>query len=1069
VEAKTLGELAVPFYADLHVHSKYSRATSRDCDLEHLAWWAARKGIAVVGTGDFTHPAWFEELRTALVPAEPGLFRLREDLERAVASKLPPSCQRPVRFLLSVEISTIYKRAGRTRKVHHLIYAPDLDTVRELNRQLGRIGNIRSDGRPILGLDSRDLLDITLTSGEGAYLVPAHVWTPWFAVLGSMSGFDAIEACYADIAGHIFAIETGLSSDPAMNWRVSGLDRYRLVSNSDAHSPPALGREATVFATELSYYAIRHALETGEGFGGTVEFFPEEGKYHLDGHRKCGVRLEPAETRRVQGTCPTCHKPLTVGVMHRVEALADREDGFQPEGAAGFRCLVPLPEIVAEILAVGPKSKRVELTVAGLVACLGPELDILERVPPEEIRATASPLIAEAISRMRSSAVIREAGYDGEYGHIHLFHPEELQGPPTVALFDPEPEAPAPEAASAAPGALELDVAPRSTAQPGGDGVDETPLVAGLDPEQHAAATTPGPLLIVAGPGTGKTRTLTHRLAHLVGAQGVPPTRCLAITFTRRACEELAERLHALVPEVAQRITVTTFHKLGLQILREQHAALGLRADVRVADEAERLAVLRQLADREAPAGRRFLDQLSARRRAGAGGTPQPDAAGHELLDRYEQALRSRNLVDFDDLVALPVRLLAHEPALVAGYRERWTHIAVDEYQDVDELQYRLLRHLAPPDGDLCVIGDPDQAIYGFRGGDVGFFLRFREDYPAAVTVSLTRNYRSSPVIVAGALQAIAPGSLVPGRTMQACAPEEAQARIVLAEAATERGEAEFVIHTIDRLLGGSSYFAIDSGRADGGVDAALSFADFGVLARTDAQLAPLAEALDRAGMPFQKRSHDRLADRPGVEAIVSRLRQEERERLPGDVTPVAILVRQAGVTLAKALDTDVSEGEPGTISEIDAAVDLLSPLAQRCGSDLDRFFTELALGAEVDTLDPRADRVSLLTLHAAKGLEFPVVFVIGCEDGLLPLRWGSGDRPEDTAEERRLFFVGMTRARSRLMLCTARRRLRHGTVTETAPSPFLDAIDPAILERLTIHMPRPRPKQPTGDQLQLL
>ncbi|MGH8903349.1 MAG: endonuclease Q family protein, partial [Egibacteraceae bacterium] len=427
------------FYADLHVHSKYSRATSRDCDLEHLAWWAARKGIGVVGTGDFTHPAWLEELRTNLVPAEPGLFRLREDLERDVADRLPPSCRNPVRFMLSVEISTIYKRTGRTRKVHHLVYAPDLETVREFNRRLGRIGNLGSDGRPILGLDSRDLLDITLTSGEGAYLVPAHVWTPWFAVLGSMSGFDAVKDCYADLAEHVFAIETGLSSDPAMNWRVSGLDRYRLVSNSDAHSPPALGREATVFATDLDYHAIRRALETGEGFGGTVEFFPEEGKYHLDGHRKCGVRLEPAETRRLQTRCPECGKPLTVGVMHRVEALADREDGFRPEGAAGFRCIVPLPEIVGEIVGVGPKSRRVEREVAGLVARLGPELDILERLPLEEIRAAASPLVAEAIGRMRGGNVIREAGYDGEYGHIRLFTAEELRGPATTALFRPEP------------------------------------------------------------------------------------------------------------------------------------------------------------------------------------------------------------------------------------------------------------------------------------------------------------------------------------------------------------------------------------------------------------------------------------------------------------------------------------------------------------------------------------------------------------------------------------------------------------------------------------------------------
>ena len=1026
----------MPFYADLHVHSKYSRATSKDCDLEHLAWWAARKGITVVGTGDFTHPAWFEELRTSLVPAEPGLFRLREDLERDVASRLPPSCRSPVRFMLSVEISTIYKRAGRTRKVHHLIYAPDLETARDLNRRLGRIGNLGSDGRPILGLDSRDLLDITLTSGEGAYLVPAHVWTPWFAVLGSMSGFDAVSDCYADLAGHIFAIETGLSSDPAMNWRVSGLDRYRLVSNSDAHSPPMLGREATVLATDLGYAAIRKALETGEGLGGTVEFFPEEGKYHLDGHRKCGVRLEPTETRGLRGICPACNKPLTVGVMHRVEALADREDGFRLEGAAGFRCLVPLPEIISEIVGVGSKSKRVEHEVAGLVTRLGPELDILERLPLDEIRAVASPVLTEAISRMRASKVIRDAGYDGEYGVIRLFEPDELRGPPTVALFAPEPSLSPRSEGAEHPGSLRRECSTHGSLDP--PPPSATPLLAGLDPEQRAAATTPGPLLIIAGPGAGKTRTLTHRLAHLVTEQGAPPERCLAITFTRRACGELSERLAALVPAEAERITVTTFHGLGWQILGEQHEALGLDAGVQVADEAMRLALLAEFGDREA----------------------------------YTQALRDRGLVDYDDLVALPVRLFDSQPAVAAAYRGRWDHLAVDEYQDVDELQYRLLRHLAPPGGDLCAIGDPDQAIYGFRGGDVGFFLRFGQDFPGAQTVALARNYRSTPVILSGALQAIEPDSLVPGRAMEAVAADEASTRIVVAEAATERGEAEFVVHTIDRLLGGSSHFSIDSGRADGGVQAALSFADFAVLARTAAQLAPLAEALDRVGIPFQRRSHDRLVDRPGVEPIVSRLRREDGQRPPGDVTPVAILLRQVATAIANALDGGTApDGEPATLGEIDAAVDLLSPLAERCGPDLARFFAELALGAEVDTLDPRADRVSLLTLHAAKGLEFPVVFLAGCEDGLLPLRWGgAGAQADDIAEERRLFFVGMTRARSRLILCSARRRLRHGTVAETAPSPFLQAIDPPLLERLEIKAPpRPRPKQPTGDQLQLL
>jgi DNA helicase-2/ATP-dependent DNA helicase PcrA len=370
-------------YADLHVHSRFSRATSRDCDLEHLAFWAGKKGISVVGTGDFTHPGWFEEIQSKLAPAEPGLYRLRPEVEKEVAERLGRAAPNHVRFMLQVEISTIYKKDGRTRKVHHLVYAPEIEHARRLSQSLARIGNIASDGRPILGLDSRNLLEIVLESGEGCYLVPAHIWTPWFAVLGSQSGFDSIEHCYGDLSGEVFALETGLSSDPAMNWRLSALDRYALVSNSDAHSPPKLGREACAFDTEPDYFAMRRALQTGEGYCGTVEFFPEEGKYHFDGHRKCGVCWPPEETRRHGGKCPVCGKPVTVGVMYRVCELADRTEAAAaaPQRAAPFRSLIPLEEILAEVHGVGAQSNTVQRKYEELIAQLGPELFILDSVP----------------------------------------------------------------------------------------------------------------------------------------------------------------------------------------------------------------------------------------------------------------------------------------------------------------------------------------------------------------------------------------------------------------------------------------------------------------------------------------------------------------------------------------------------------------------------------------------------------------------------------------------------------------------------------------------------------------
>ena len=1053
------------FYADLHIHSKYSRACSRDLDIPGIRYRAGVAGLTVVGTGDFTHPGWFEELQATLVPAEPGLFRLSDELERAVDRRLPPSCRGPVRFMLSVEISTIYKRAERTRKVHHLLYMPDLEAAAACTARLLRIGNLASDGRPILGLDSRDLLEITLESGDGAYLVPAHIWTPWFSPLGSKSGFDAVEDCYADLAGHLFALETGLSADPAMCWRVSALDRYRLVSNSDAHSPPALGREATVLDTELDYFAIRGALETGEGFGGTVEFFPEEGKYHVDGHRRCGVRLEPAESRRLGDRCPVCGKPLTVGVLHRVEELADRPEGFRPPGAAGFRNLIQLPQLVGEVLGVGPKSKGVGATVAAMVERLGPELEILERVPVEAITKVASPLVAEAVDRVRRGAVIREPGYDGEYGVLRVFGPEELRAPSSAAtLFEPQPAPAAPLAPSPAPPppGAEAVRSPAGARRPLPAPTTPASVLEGLDPDQRAAATAgPGPLLIVAGPGTGKTRTLTHRLAHLVSGRGVPPEHCLAITFTRRACGELQERLDALVPAQAPRMLVTTFHGLGLRILRELHEAVGLGPGFRVADEAERLEVLRELlgcGEREA---RRLLPELARRKRARAARWPDLDPEPSEVaapLARYEAALRKLDLVDLDDLLVLPVMLLAADATVAARYRDRHRLVAVDEYQDVDELQYRLLRLLTTPDGNVCVIGDPDQAIYGFRGADVGFFLRFGEDFPTARTVRLTRNYRSSPVIVAGALQAIAPATLVRGRVLDAVADQDPPARITIHQAASEQAEAEFVVATIDRLLGGSSFLSLDSGRADGGTELALSFADVAVLYRTDAQAGPLAEALDRAGMPFQKRSHDRLLQRPAVRELVRALRDQG--------APAANRSLPARLTAAAETAAALPAGLPGQGGR--EAVELLAPLAERCGDDVGRFLAELALGEEVDTWDPRADRVSLLTLHAAKGLEFPVVFLAGCEDGLLPLRWGGRLDPEQEAEERRLFFVGMTRARSHLFLSHARRRAWRGSVRDAAPSPFLADIEEALLDHLRAAARR-RPARADGDQLTLL
>jgi len=405
------------FIADLHIHSSYSRATSAEMVPESIWKWAQLKGITLIGTGDFTHPGWFKELSEKLEPEGNGLFSLKREYR---SDNITESCRADVFFLLSVEISCIYKKGDKTRKIHCLVLLPDLQSAARFNLALARIGNITSDGRPILGLDARELLRIALDASDQVMFIPAHAWTPHFSVFGAASGFDSLDECFEELTPHIHAIETGLSSDPAMNWRLSALDEITLISNSDAHSAPKMGREANIFDTDLTYRAIKESITTRRGFLGTIEFFPEEGKYHYDGHRACGVRYSPRETKNNEYRCPVCGKRLTVGVMHRVEVLADREPGFKPPGAPPYHSLIPLQEVLAEARGVGPNSRSVREEYDNMLARLGNEFSVLMEAPLGEIERVMSPLIAEAIGLMRAGKVQINPGYDGEYGAITI-------------------------------------------------------------------------------------------------------------------------------------------------------------------------------------------------------------------------------------------------------------------------------------------------------------------------------------------------------------------------------------------------------------------------------------------------------------------------------------------------------------------------------------------------------------------------------------------------------------------------------------------------------------------------
>jgi len=1004
----------VELIADLHIHSRFSRATSRDLNLVALHRSALAKGISLVGTGDFTHPGWLAEITEQLEPAEGGLLRLRPELARQAAQGVPGACGGEVRFVLQVEISNIYKKDGRVRKNHNLIYMPSLEAVGAFNQRLAAIGNLGSDGRPILGLDARDLLEIVLETDPEAFLIPAHIWTPWFSMLGSKSGFDSLEECFGDLSGHVYAVETGLSSDPPMSWRLSALDHLTLVSSSDAHSAAKLGREANLLDIEPSFGGLRRAVETGAGFLGTLEFYPEEGKYHLDGHRKCGLRLSPDETRELGGRCPRCGGLITVGVMSRVDELADRPQEDLPnesssEGssgvsgsasapawparAAGFEHLVPLEEVVAQVAGVGAGSKRVAAEVQRLRERLGPDLVVLRQASLEDIAATCGPGLAEAVRRVRSGELEIAGGYDGEFGTVqifaegeldHLFGQLDLLGRPASA-GRPRPRRRSSEPTTD-PGtarddrALDCLASDRSSAgatQGAESGcatpAQSTPLTsqasptgltlddpcAGLDADQREAVDAEGPLLVVAGPGTGKTRTLVARIADRLRRGELEPAQVLALTFTNQAADELRQRLGTVTSADSQ-VLATTFHGLGLRLLAELEGR-----EPEMLDEAGRLELAGRISGTSGSRAEHVLGRISLARQSpdpSAACTGEPELS--QWLDAYQAELSSRGLVDVDDLVLQPARLLGQDPEAAAALASRYRLVAVDEYQDVNDVQAELVRLLSPDGHSLMVIGDPDQAIYGFRGARPGHFRRFAEVFPGAHRVTLGTSYRLTREILA-----VARG-LVQGR-------DELRAlrsgpRVELVGCPSPASEAEQILVRLERILGGSSSFAVGTGRGGDAELQGVGLGDVAVLCRTRAQRAEILTALGRSGIPCR----------------------------------------------------EIGEDEPH---------------------------------------DPRSEKVAIMTMHAAKGREHEVVFVAGVEQGLVPLDLDG--LLSDPEEERRLLFVAITRARRLAVLSYAARRSLWGRTLPGGPSRFLADLPSDAVHRRQPDLPR---RDPASEQLRL-
>lgn len=1112
------------YRADLHVHSKYSRATSKGLTPRHLAAWARAKGLDVVATGDFTHPQWLEELKALLVPDGEGLLRLADP--QGLEPEIPWLEGYPLpghaKFILSAEISSIYKRGGKVRKVHNLVYVPTFEAAEKLNAKLARVGNLASDGRPILGLDSRHLLEMVLETDPLAFLVPAHIWTPWFSLFGSKSGFDSVEECFGSLSPHIFALETGLSSDPEMNWLVSGLDRYRLISNSDAHSGEKLGREANLFSGPVSYEGIYRALR-GEGVGhnflGTVEFFPEEGKYHLDGHLDCGVVMDPHETKAKRGICPVCGKPLTVGVLHRVMDLADREQPVKPQGAPGFVSLIPLNEVLGEIYGVGSTSKKVKGHMARLLARLGPELHILSDAPLEDL-AKDSPILAEAVSRMRRGEVFRQPGFDGQYGRIRVFSPDELaklvRG--TSLVSSPKPKS-GDTAGSPGdgPSGEAADHAERQASDSSADDAraGEAAAVESLrtsrtssppppslnERQRHAATCTDQRLLVLAGPGTGKTHTLIARIRHLLEGDtgdrprpGADPASLLVVTFTRRAAQELKDRLGD-VP-----VRADTLHALAHEywteaygekpVLLSDEAARRLFAEVnpeltgpRLKQAWQQLTIDRERMRRrplpvwpkapgqpkaalEHPAEGSAEDGMPAHAPGGASGGlsgntrvdasrasaaplfqasahPGGPAGGHTLEDhaaRYAKQKASWNLADYTDLLEFWLEKI--ESGI---YENRFRHVLADEVQDLSPLQLAIIRALA--DGQsrsFFGIGDPNQSIYGFRGAVTDVARELQGFWRDLSVVALEENYRSTQPILD-----LAHGLFPNSRTLQAMRSQASSGKgrdlgeIMEFTAPQALREVSWMAEKIRQLLGPTSSTLSRGKHHD------LSPGDIAILVRFRGLMEPIQKVLTRFGVPCSVPESEAFWADSRVKAILNAAgRFLGMAGMEGALTlacPDRVLAKGPKEIAFYLRDVAPFDHLFWQSPEFGQLVDAYTKHGGWAG-----LLSHVNAQSELELVGRRAEKVRIMTLHASKGLEFEVVFMPALEDGILPFagmgmltgKLSASETPPDEREEERLFYVGLTRAKSRLYLSHAEKRELYGRLLMLKPSRLLKKLD---------------------------
>ena len=1059
------------YIGDLHIHSRYSRATSKDCTPEHLDLWARKKGIHIVGTGDFTHPAWREELAEKLEPAEDGLYVLKDEY-RIKDEKIPG--EMIPQFVITGEISSIYKKNGKVRKVHSLILLPGLEDAERISAKLEQIGNIHSDGRPILGLDCHDLLEIILELSPQAVYVPAHIWTPHFSLFGAFSGFDTVEECFEDLTPYIHAMETGLSSDPPMNWRVSALDRYQLISNSDAHSPAKLGREANLFDIPLSYDGLSRAIQTGQGLYGTIEFFPEEGKYHMDGHRKCNLCLTPSDTLKYNGICPVCGRKITIGVSHRVEELSDREEGYIRENAKPFESLVPLPEVIGASSGHSASSVKVQREYQKMLSELGPEFEILRNLPLEDIRRVSGTRVAEGIERLRRGQVERIPGFDGEYGVIKLFSAEELNNTEgQMTFFELLKSSDQQNTLDPVDVQLAEEQKEDQTKQQEKRQSKQQNRAASLNPEQEYAVRCTSPHIAVkAGPGTGKTKTLVSRLRYLLEYRKVRPAEITAVTFTNQAAAEMRERIEKETgkKQAGRAMQIGTFHGICLNFLKEQGEVFTLMGEAQQRIMAEE--VLSFTGVNVKPG--KFLEQVSRRKSgidSGVAGDSScadisSDPAWQQAFRIYEERKQELHLLDFDDLLLRTAERIENGQ-VNDGWEKKFRYLLVDEFQDINPAQLRLVKLWSSAGRELFVIGDPDQSIYGFRGADSACFERLRQEYDDLEMVNLKENYRSTPQILKAASAVIGAAESEEQEEREMLHPNcQDGAPVRLIRAGSPMGEAIFIAKEINRMAGGMGMIEAHQTAWEHPEKKVRSFDEIAVLCRTHHQAELVEKCLRTESIPYVVAGREDYLNEESVQNSICFFRlieqTEESENPPdspheeskntkqgeaadmaGNISGMEVCARYfwkmewSDMTVEvirntmsryrslykrkkpqKFLEQWMKEME---LTDDPAMQKLLQ--ASVFYKTMTEFLYALELGVESDlkrcgSKKYTSDAVTVMTLHGSKGLEFPVTFIYGVEKGSIPLE--SEKHPSDKEEERRLFYVGMTRAKEELILTTS-------------------------------------------------